>query len=64
MDDKRLEGAGEDGPGVPRDLPDEQASGGSDHWDPDLAQAQEAGDEERGSAEDTPTEGAPEEPTG
>lgn len=64
MDDKRLEGAGEDGPGVPRDLPDEQAGGGSDHWDPDLSGATEPDDRERTPAEDTPEDGAAEEPSG
>ncbi|MGA5421224.1 hypothetical protein [Streptomyces lavendulocolor] len=63
-DDKRLDGAGETGPGVPRDLPDEQADGGPDHWDPDVSEATEDEDLERTPAEDTPADGAPEEPSG
>ncbi|MCS0634890.1 hypothetical protein NX801_04285 [Streptomyces sp. LP05-1] len=42
--DKRLESAGEDGPGIPRDMPDEQAGGADEHWDGDLAGA--AGEDE------------------
>ncbi|GAA2498305.1 hypothetical protein [Streptomyces gobitricini] len=68
-DDKRLEGPGEGGPGVPRDLPDEQAGGAPDHWDPDMAEAVGTDDREQIPAEDTPEDGAPEdgapeEPTG
>ncbi|OKJ95056.1 hypothetical protein AMK26_31095 [Streptomyces sp. CB03234] len=63
MDDKRFDGAGEAGPGVPRDLPDEQAGSGPDHWDPDLTEEPDAGAAERTPAEDTPEDGAPEEPT-
>ncbi|MEV3987467.1 hypothetical protein AB0J57_01010 [Streptomyces sp. NPDC049837] len=65
MDDKRLEGAGEEGPGVPRDLPDEQAGSGTDHWDPDLSEAADVDVQERTPAEDTPEdgEGGAEEPT-
>ncbi|MEU0661837.1 hypothetical protein [Streptomyces lavendulocolor] len=63
-DDKRLDGAGETGPGVPRDLPDEQADGGPDHWDPDVSEATDDEDLERKTpAEDTPADGAPEEPS-
>ncbi|WP_336317852.1 hypothetical protein [Streptomyces lavendofoliae] len=62
-DDKRLESAGEDGPGVPRDMPDEQAGGAPDHWDPDLSRAADGEDGET-PAEDTPVDGTPEEPTG
>ncbi|MFI6108400.1 hypothetical protein [Streptomyces sp. NPDC051310] len=74
MNDKRHEGPGEEGRSVPRDLPDEQASTGSDHWDADLSRT---GDEGRGgtpAGEPAPAEGAagaepdddpaPEEPTG
>ncbi|MFC8918700.1 hypothetical protein ACGF5F_28480 [Streptomyces sp. NPDC047821] len=57
MDDKRLEGAGESGPGVPRDLPEQQAGGGGDHWDPDLAEAADTDAPERSSAEDAPEDG-------
>ncbi|MER7107267.1 hypothetical protein [Streptomyces sp. NPDC000229] len=68
MDDKRLEGAGEGGPGVPRDLPDEQAGSGPDHWDADLSETEDADDRERTPAEDAPEnaaeDGAPEEPSG
>ncbi|MFF8833250.1 hypothetical protein [Streptomyces sp. NPDC015131] len=60
MDDKRLEGAGESGPGVPRDMPDEQAGNGPDHWDPDLGEAADSEDRDRTPAEDTPEDGAAE----
>ncbi|MET9800248.1 hypothetical protein [Streptomyces sp. NPDC006368] len=53
MDDKRLEGPGESSGAVPRDLPDEQAGAGSDHWDADLAQAQ-AGEEQDEGGDTTP----------
>ncbi|MGV9560080.1 hypothetical protein [Streptomyces sp. NPDC003401] len=33
MTDHRLEGPGENGTPVPRDLPDQQADGGEDRWD-------------------------------
>ncbi|MFJ9717428.1 hypothetical protein ACIRPQ_16030 [Streptomyces sp. NPDC101213] len=33
MADHRLEGPGENGTPVPRDLPDQQADGGEDRWD-------------------------------
>ncbi|MFE2280724.1 hypothetical protein ACFXAE_26570 [Streptomyces sp. NPDC059454] len=33
MTDHRLEGPGENGAGVPRDLPDQQAGAGEDPWE-------------------------------
>ncbi|MEE1757496.1 hypothetical protein [Streptomyces sp. SP18CS02] len=45
MEDKRLEGPGENGSAVPRDMPDEQAGSGPDPWDGDLAEASEASEE-------------------
>lgn len=35
MAEHRLEGPGENGTPVPRDLPDQQAGEGADHWDAD-----------------------------
>ncbi|MCK8677705.1 MULTISPECIES: hypothetical protein [Streptomyces] len=80
MDDKRLEGAGETSEDpIPRDMPDEQAGSGSDHWDADLVEASEgseasdsdggSGETAKPSAEDAPagddaTEGAADEPSG
>ncbi|CAL9656793.1 hypothetical protein SUDANB15_06802 [Streptomyces sp. enrichment culture] len=47
MTDHRLEGPGENGAGVPRDLPDQQAGAGEDPWEVEPAAA------ERESAEPT-----------
>ncbi|MEU7282401.1 hypothetical protein AB0A69_27035 [Streptomyces sp. NPDC045431] len=78
-DDERRQGPGADGSkesqaGIPRDLPDEQAGNGSDHWDADLSRA---ADDTRGgtpAGEPAPVddpeggqpaeEPAPDEPTG
>ncbi|MFG3498847.1 hypothetical protein [Streptomyces sp. NPDC047928] len=59
MDDKRLEGPQERDAGVPRDLPDEQAGQGPDHWDADIPRAARAarakGEAEQGTeAENVP----------
>ncbi|MGW3016972.1 hypothetical protein [Streptomyces longwoodensis] len=41
MVDHRLEGPGENGTPVPRDLPDQQADAGEDPWEGSPARAQE-----------------------
>ncbi|QGV76981.1 hypothetical protein [Streptomyces ficellus] len=64
MDDKRLEGAGESGPGVPRDMPDKQAGDGPDHWDPDLSEATDGEEQDQTRAEDAPDDGVTGEPSG
>ncbi|MFI6034900.1 hypothetical protein ACIBBD_12185 [Streptomyces sp. NPDC051315] len=48
MADHRLEGPGENGTPVPRDLPDQQADAGEDPWEvaPARADVDEAEDEE------------------
>ncbi|MFF8970114.1 hypothetical protein [Streptomyces sp. NPDC014995] len=48
MADHRLEGPGENGTPVPRDLPDQQADAGEDPWEvaPARADEDEATDEE------------------
>ncbi|MER5374892.1 hypothetical protein [Streptomyces sp. NPDC002553] len=51
MADQRLEGPGENGAPVPRDLPDQQATAGEDPWD--VASARSGGTAD--------SEGAPEE---
>ncbi|MEU9984996.1 hypothetical protein [Streptomyces sp. NPDC050856] len=57
MDDKRLEGPGE-GQGIPRDLPDEQAGDGPDHWDPEVSETPEEAPEGTGSEAPAPGEPA------
>ncbi|MFH8798524.1 hypothetical protein ACH4F6_02815 [Streptomyces sp. NPDC017936] len=46
MADHRLEGSGENGPPVPRDLPDQQAGTGEDPWEAAPGGEQENQDEE------------------
>ncbi|MDQ0809336.1 hypothetical protein QFZ63_001050 [Streptomyces sp. B3I7] len=71
MSEHRLEGPGENGDPVPRDLPDQQAGAGEDPWEaaPAHREAEDDGDtgaDETGGAdettgpEDAPT---PDEPT-
>ncbi|MDN3295246.1 hypothetical protein QWM81_14495 [Streptomyces ficellus] len=64
MDDKRLQGEGHEGAGIPRDLPDEQAGNRPDHWDPDLSEAAEGDLPDGTPAEDTPEDGDAAEPSG
>ncbi|MEU7469073.1 hypothetical protein AB0A94_11080 [Streptomyces sp. NPDC044984] len=58
MTDHRLEGPGENGAGVPRDLPDQQAGPGEDPWEVAPAAAErESGkkaDEQREPESDVP----------
>ncbi|MFE0363210.1 hypothetical protein [Streptomyces griseoaurantiacus] len=73
MSDHRLEGPGENGDPVPRDMPDQQAGAGEDPWEAAPAAGREAGDGEDAAdggdtgaddttgTEDEPT---PDEPTG
>ncbi|MFJ7073968.1 hypothetical protein [Streptomyces sp. NPDC098781] len=78
MDDKRREAPGETPEPVPRDLPDQQATGGEDPWEvpvgptdgateaDDVPDTDEAGTGRQGSSRsDTvhPEHPAPEEPT-
>ncbi|MEU3949616.1 hypothetical protein [Streptomyces sp. NPDC029526] len=51
MSDHRLEGPGENGVGVPRDLPDQQAGAGEDPWEVAPGAAQQAADDERTGSE-------------
>ncbi|MFD4577453.1 hypothetical protein ACFWNK_34135 [Streptomyces sp. NPDC058417] len=45
MDDHRLEGPGENGTPVPRDLPDQLAGAGDDPWEAPSAPAEAAADD-------------------
>ncbi|MFJ4621772.1 hypothetical protein [Streptomyces sp. NPDC088812] len=49
MTDHRLEGPGENGPPVPRDLPDQQASEGEDPWE--VAPGEDEGTDEESAAD-------------
>jgi hypothetical protein len=49
--DHRLEGPGENGTPVPRDLPDQQAHAGEDPWEVAPARAAENAGEDTGSAD-------------
>ncbi|WP_086773224.1 hypothetical protein [Streptomyces bobili] len=51
MVDHRLEGPGENGTPVPRDLPDQQAHAGEDPWEVAPARAAENAGEDTGSAD-------------
>lgn len=51
MVDHRLEGPGENGTPVPRDLPDQQAHAGEDPWEVAPARAAENAGEHTGSAD-------------
>ncbi|NEC79236.1 hypothetical protein G3I38_08240, partial [Streptomyces sp. SID7958] len=51
MTDHRLEGPGENGAAVPRDLPDQQAGAGEDPWEVAPGAAQQAADDERTDSE-------------
>ncbi|MFF3846801.1 hypothetical protein [Streptomyces sp. NPDC002328] len=61
MADHRLEGPGENGSPVPRDLPDQQATDGEDPWDVAPARADEEDQGAGGDAGDggADTEGGP-----
>lgn len=48
MTDHRLEGPGENGAGVPRDLPDQQAGPGEDPWDVAPAAAERESEKKAG----------------
>jgi hypothetical protein len=74
VSDHRLEGPGENGDPVPRDMPDQQAGAGEDPWEAAPAAGREAGDggddaadggdagaDDTTGTEDEPT---PDEPTG
>ncbi|MGW4024796.1 hypothetical protein [Streptomyces sp. NPDC005009] len=58
MTDHRLEGPGENGAGVPRDLPDQQAGAGEDPWEvaPGAAEreSEDKADEPKGPEPDVP----------
>ncbi|MET9777239.1 hypothetical protein ABZ023_23715 [Streptomyces sp. NPDC006367] len=62
MTDHRLEGPGENGAPVPRDMPDQQAGSGEDPWETAPARADSDGagdtegdgDETSGSGDDVP----------
>jgi len=58
--DHRLEGPGENGPAVPRDLPDQQAGAGEDPWEvaPGAAQRQAGGDTSEDAAEEAEAAGS------
>ncbi|GGV64498.1 hypothetical protein [Streptomyces griseoloalbus] len=59
MTDHRLEGPGENGVGVPRDLPDQQAGAGEDPWEVAPAAAEresESREPEEPTESDEPSE--------
>lgn len=56
MADHRLEGPGENGSPVPRDLPDQQADNGEDPWDVAPVRADEGDEGDKGA--DTESEPA------
>ncbi|GAB2783256.1 hypothetical protein GCM10027073_14950 [Streptomyces chlorus] len=77
MTDHRHEGPGENGRGIPRDLPDQQAGEGEDPWEvapdapgerqPDVPDTDEAGTGRRGtphSASADPEQPVPDEASG
>ncbi|WP_149549057.1 hypothetical protein [Streptomyces marokkonensis] len=51
MTDHRLEGPGENGAGVPRDLPDQQAGPGEDPWEVAPAAAERESEKKADEAE-------------
>lgn len=53
MSDHRLEGPGDDGAGVPRDLPDQQAGAGEDPWEVAPAAAQRASEDATGAPDES-----------
>ncbi|GHH91752.1 hypothetical protein [Streptomyces capillispiralis] len=55
MTDHRLEGPGENGVGVPRDLPDQQAGAGEDPWE--VAPAAAERESESREPEESPEQG-------
>ncbi|MDT0405414.1 MULTISPECIES: hypothetical protein [Streptomyces] len=52
MTDHRLEGPGENGAGVPRDLPDQQAGPGEDPWEVAPAAAERESERKTGGADE------------
>ncbi|MFI2425595.1 hypothetical protein ACH5A7_16075 [Streptomyces sp. NPDC018955] len=52
MTDHRLEGPGENGAGVPRDLPDQQAGPGEDPWEVAPAAAERESGKKAGEPEE------------
>ncbi|MFF5159452.1 hypothetical protein ACFY3N_25090 [Streptomyces sp. NPDC000348] len=58
MTDHRLEGPGENGAGVPRDLPDQQAGAGEDPWEVAPGAAERQSGHEAGEPEE-PDSGVP-----
>ena len=60
MTDHRLEGPGENGAGVPRDLPDQQAGPGEDPWD--VAPAAAERESEKKADESKEPESEPDDP--
>ncbi|MFG2515790.1 hypothetical protein [Streptomyces sp. NPDC048584] len=52
MTDHRLEGPGENGAGVPRDLPDQQAGPGEDPWEVAPAVAERESERKTGGADE------------
>ncbi|MEU9355438.1 hypothetical protein AB0D65_31655 [Streptomyces griseoloalbus] len=56
MTDHRLEGPGENGVGVPRDLPDQQAGAGEDPWEVAPAAAERESEAREPEEQREPTE--------
>ncbi|GAA3494913.1 hypothetical protein GCM10019016_020130 [Streptomyces prasinosporus] len=50
MTDHRLEGPGENGEGIPRDLPDQQAGAGEDPWEVAPAAAERESEKTSGAS--------------
>ncbi|GGV39280.1 hypothetical protein ACIRPR_14310 [Streptomyces griseoflavus] len=58
MTDHRLEGPGENGAAVPRDLPDQQAGPGEDPWEVAPAAAERESEKKAGESEEPDADGA------
>lgn len=54
MTDHRLEGPGENGAGIPRDLPDQQAGAGEDPWEVAPAAAERESGKAAGGPDEPP----------